>query len=211
MNSTSDPLHFSLTLLQLCVVHAKLCHKISATVYQRRGSDWGKDRTVHRTVAEIISLKLLSFGPIQQWSPTLGPQMFLNYNSQKLSPSPLLVRISGSWFLEAQGWGPLPYRTTVGLLVSSSSCSFLKRTLLFMLFFKKLSFKIQNKSCNYIHSQVYKDPSESNDKLRDKCTKIVIAPNFSSLFKWEQRNDFITMWPSYSHLLRSNSSMWIAH
>ena len=31
-----------------------------------------------------------------QWSPTLGLQMFLDYNSQKPSPPPLLARISGS-------------------------------------------------------------------------------------------------------------------
>ena len=33
---------------------------------------------------------------LQQWSPTLDLQMFLDYNSQKRSPPPLLARISGS-------------------------------------------------------------------------------------------------------------------
>ena len=36
-------------------------------------------------------------GTLQQCSPTLGLQMFLDYNSQKPSPPPLLARISGSW------------------------------------------------------------------------------------------------------------------
>ena len=33
---------------------------------------------------------------LDQWSPTLGLQMFLDYTSQKLSQPPLLTRISGS-------------------------------------------------------------------------------------------------------------------
>ena len=33
---------------------------------------------------------------LEQWSPTLGVQMFLDCNSQKPSPPPLLARISGS-------------------------------------------------------------------------------------------------------------------
>ena len=34
---------------------------------------------------------------VMQWSPTLGLQMFLDYNSQQPSPPHLLARISGSW------------------------------------------------------------------------------------------------------------------
>ena len=33
---------------------------------------------------------------LKQWSPTLGLHMFLDYNSQKPTPPPLLARISGS-------------------------------------------------------------------------------------------------------------------
>ena len=40
---------------------------------------------------------------VEQWSPTLGLQMFLDYNSQKPSPSPLLARISGSWSPRTSG------------------------------------------------------------------------------------------------------------
>ena len=34
--------------------------------------------------------------PVEQWSPTLGLQMFLDYNSQKPTPPPLLARNSVS-------------------------------------------------------------------------------------------------------------------
>ena len=43
--------------------------------------------------------------PLHQWSPTLGLRMFLDYNSQKPSPPPLLARISGSWCPRTSG-GP---------------------------------------------------------------------------------------------------------
>ena len=41
---------------------------------------------------------------------TLGPQMFLDYNSQKSWPAQLLVKASGSFVqehLDMQGWEPL--------------------------------------------------------------------------------------------------------
>ena len=41
-------------------------------------------------------LKSLTINDLDQWSPTLGLLMFLDCNSKKPSPPPLLARISGS-------------------------------------------------------------------------------------------------------------------
>ena len=40
-----------------------------------------------------LSLLSLMWNALEQWSPTLDLQMFLDYNSQKLSPPLLLARI----------------------------------------------------------------------------------------------------------------------
>ena len=49
------------------------------------------------------------YSSLEKWSPTLGLQMFLDYNSQKPSP-PLMARISGSWSPRTSGG--LRLRTT---------------------------------------------------------------------------------------------------
>ena len=51
--------------------------------------------------------------PLGQWSPTLGLQMFLDYNSQKPTPPPLLARISGNWSPRTSG-GPRLRTTALG-------------------------------------------------------------------------------------------------
>ena len=44
-------------------------------------------------------------GPLEQWSPTLGLQMFLDFNSQKAWPAKVVVKASGSGSLRTSG-GP---------------------------------------------------------------------------------------------------------
>ena len=52
-----------------------------------------------------------TFGPLSQWSPTLGLQMFLDFNSQKSWPAEVVVNASGSCSPRTSG-GPR-LRTTV--------------------------------------------------------------------------------------------------
>ena len=40
---------------------------------------------------------------LNQWSPTLGLQMFLDFNSQKSWPAQLMVKVSGSCSLRTSG------------------------------------------------------------------------------------------------------------
>ena len=43
-----------------------------------------------------LDFSKVDFDKVDHWSPTLGLQVFLDYNSQKPSPPALLARISGS-------------------------------------------------------------------------------------------------------------------
>ena len=57
----------------------------------------GWSETVEFCTGGEYSVEILEDGhPLEQWSPTLGFQMFLDFNSQKPSPPLLLARISGS-------------------------------------------------------------------------------------------------------------------
>ena len=56
---------------------------------------------VQRKIARNISMPILIFS--EQWLPTLGPQMFLDYNSQKSWPEQLVVKAFGSFSPRTSG------------------------------------------------------------------------------------------------------------
>ena len=60
--------------------------------WSRKKSKWALLRT-----AAGLDMPGVDVGFLQQWFPTLGPQMFLDYNSQKSWPAQLLVKASGSF------------------------------------------------------------------------------------------------------------------
>ena len=57
--------------------------------------------------------KPIAAGPLHQWSPTLGLQMFLDFKSQKSWPAEVVVKASGSCSARTSG-GPRLGTTALG-------------------------------------------------------------------------------------------------